>query len=152
MEGNCLCAKTDQAIKHYQDVTLGNVTQNDTAINLTLIPALSLQLKKGITSIIILSSGSAQILVRRVHSCILIDNQSGKCGTMEVYACFWSRLGQLFCLFVLFPDRCHGWVKCGFLMFWLFSGFVSLTEEFLTTSQEAKMEILLSTTLQKSSC
>ena len=54
-----------------------SVEQNDTAINLILRPAMTLQLKKGITSIIILSSGSAQILIRRVHSCILTDNQSG---------------------------------------------------------------------------
>ena len=73
MEGNCLCAKTDRAIKYYQEATLGNVTQNDTAINLTLRPAMTLQLKNGITSIVILSSGSVQILVRRVHSCILAN-------------------------------------------------------------------------------
>ena len=30
-----MCAKTDQAIKYYLDATLGNVTQKDTAINLT---------------------------------------------------------------------------------------------------------------------
>ena len=73
MEGNCLCAKTNQAIKYNQDDTPGNVTQNDTAINLTLRPAITLQLKNGITSIIILASGSEQILVRRVHSYILTN-------------------------------------------------------------------------------
>ena len=36
-----MCAKTGQEIKYYQDATIGNGTQKDTAVSLTLIPAYS---------------------------------------------------------------------------------------------------------------
>ena len=36
-----MCAKTDQEIKYYQDATIGNGTQKDTAVSLTLILAYS---------------------------------------------------------------------------------------------------------------
>ena len=36
-----MCAKTDQEIKYYQDATIGNGTQKDIAICLTLILAKS---------------------------------------------------------------------------------------------------------------
>ena len=69
-------AKTNPAIKYYQDATLRNATQEDTAINLTIRPAMTLLLNKGITRIIILSGGSVQISVRlrRVHNCMCITN------------------------------------------------------------------------------
>ena len=66
--------------------------------------SMTLQLKKGITSIIVLSSGSVQTSVRRVHYRILTDiiNLANVAPRLYIHV-FWSKLGQLFCLFVYFP-------------------------------------------------
>ena len=41
-----MCVKTDQAIKYYQDATIGNEKQVDIVISLTLTPADSITKKR----------------------------------------------------------------------------------------------------------